>query len=83
MLPAPRKPTPVTTPWMMRVGSMPVPPKSGVAWAVSSTNSVEPMHTSVWVRSPAGLRPIWRSKPTSVPSTVEISIGIRSCMSSP
>src|SRR6266850_3321675 len=83
MLPAPRKPTPVTTPWMMRVGSRLLPPNSRTACTVSSTNSVEPRHTSVCVRRPAGLRPICRSKPTTVPSTVETSMATRSCIHPP
>src|SRR5437899_1671687 len=84
MLPAPRKPTPVTTPWMMRVGSTLCPPPNAVTeCAVRSTNNVEPMHTSVCVRSPAGLRPICRSHPTTVPSSVETSIGMRSCIHPP
>src|SRR5258706_8205136 len=83
MLPAPRKPTPVTTPWTMRVGSNWVMPKSRIACGASSTNMVDPRHTSTWVRRPAGLRPIWRSNPTTVPSRVEISMAMASCMEPP
>src|SRR5439155_10780378 len=78
MLPAPRNPTPVITPWMMRVGSRLGPPMFSTACLVTSTNIVEPRHTSVWVRSPAGLRPSWRSQPIIVPNTVETSIARRS-----
>src|SRR5436190_15346164 len=83
MAPAPRKPTPVITPWMMRVGSKFMLGDSCAAWRPSSTNNVEPMHTSVCVRSPAGLRPICRSHPTMMPSRVDNSMGIRSSMITP
>src|SRR5439155_6332872 len=78
MLPAPRKPTPVITPWMMRVGSRFGPPMFSTACLVTSTNMVEPRHTSVWVRNPAGLRPSWRSHPIMVPKTVDTSMATRS-----
>src|SRR5436309_1014651 len=83
MLPAPRKPTPVITPWIIRGGARLGPPMSCTACFVTSTTMVDPRHTSVWVRRPAGLRPSWRSQPTSVPSTVEISMAIRSCTRTP
>src|SRR5262249_2846785 len=78
MLPAPRKPTPVTTPCTMRVASSDGPPNASTACFVVSTNMVLPRHTSTCVRRPAGLRPICRSSPTSVPSNSDTIMGIRS-----
>src|ERR1041385_2706605 len=78
MLPAPRKPTPVTTPCTTRVASRLGPPNASTACFVVSTNMVLPRHTSTCVRSPAGLRPICRSSPTSVPSSSDTTMGIRS-----
>src|SRR5258706_12860834 len=83
MLPAPRNPTPVTTPGWIRVGPPLPPPKSRDAWMVSRQNSVEPMHTSVCVRRPAALRPTCRSQPTTVPRAVETSMAITSCIGPP
>src|SRR5262245_15011037 len=78
MLPAPKKPTPVTTPCTTRVASRLGPPNASTACFVVSTNIVLPRHTSTCVRSPAGLRPICRSSPTSVPSSSDTTMGIRS-----
>src|SRR4030066_435711 len=78
MAPAPRNPTPATTPCTMRVGAKLAIPKLRIAWGATSKNIVEPMHTRVWVRRPAGLWAICRCSPTSVPSTAERSMGNRS-----
>src|SRR5262245_2839348 len=71
MVPAPRKPTPVMMPCARRVGSM------GVVAELCSRSAriimiAEPEHTSVTVRSPAGLRTRKRSKPSSDPRPTDI-----------
>jgi len=63
ILPAPRKPMPVMMPWAMRVGSSRASPAMRTQWSsytVTSISTAEAMHTSTWVRRPAG-RP-WKER---------------------
>ena len=64
--PAPRKPTPVTTPWMTRdVPSVETP---SMGSTVSRMKTAEPSDTSARVRRPAGFRRSSRSSPISAPT---------------
>jgi hypothetical protein len=64
--PAPRKPTPVTMPWMTRDVASVYAPRVGSI--VSSMNTADPSATSANVRKPAGLRRSSRSRPISAPT---------------
>ena len=71
IVPTPRKPMPLTTCAGMRPTS-PVWKKSARYWEVSMT-SAAPMHTSMYVRSPAARRLRVRSSPSTPPHTAASS----------
>ena len=69
MTPAPRKPMPVTIPWMTRVTS-PAPCVPALnSYCAAATSSAEPKHTSAYVRSPAARPWKLRSMPIAPPAS--------------
>ena len=70
MAPAPRKPTPVMTPAATRTASaLAAPTVSSTTSTETPTAKAEPIATSMWVRTPAGLLRTRRSNPMIPPKT--------------